>query len=68
MAFKRKNRWDVQVAFAKWSFGIKSRSDVEQTPETVVAELEEFCERVRKVLASDELRNAAPLPSLEESR
>ena len=51
MAFKRTNRWDVQVAFENGAaFGIKSRSDVEQTPETVVEELEYFCRRVRTAL------------------
>lgn len=51
MAFKRTNRWDVQVVFPAIAFGIKNRTDVEQTPETVVEALEEFCQRVRKTLA-----------------
>ena len=53
MAFKRKNRWDVQCAFPNGAaFGMKSRSDVEQTPESVLRELEYFCERVRRAIAN----------------
>ena len=51
MAFKRTNRWDVQVAFPGWgAFGVKNRTDVAQTPETVCDALEEFCRRTRKTI------------------
>lgn len=50
---KSKNRFDVQAVFKDFSFGIKNRPDVELTPADVAASLEEFCQRIRKVLADD---------------
>lgn len=43
MAFSRKNRWNVQVCFPGWTTsGLQSRTDVEQTPESVIRALSEF--------------------------
>lgn len=67
MRGKRTNRWDVQVAFPNGAaFGMKSRSDVPQTPETVLREMEDFCTRVRRAIArydANVKRAAAPAAS-----
>ncbi len=48
MPFARKNRWDVQVHFKGWmTSGLKSRTDVEQTPESVIAALSEWIGKVK---------------------
>lgn len=65
MAFKRTNRWDVQVVFpGDAAFGMKNRTDVEQTPETVCDALEEFCQRARRAIA----RKAATQSSGDDLR
>lgn len=44
---RRSNRFDVQVVFPDFAFGIKNRTDVEITPAIVADQLEEFCRRIR---------------------
>lgn len=49
MKFQRKNRWDVQVYFNGWmTRGITSRTDVEQTPESVIRALSEFIAEIKR--------------------
>lgn len=52
-----KNRFDVQVVFHDFAFGIKNRPDVVLTPDDVATALEEFCQRVR---------NGGKLPDVTE--
>lgn len=48
MTFVRKTRWDVQVCFKGWTaLGTKSRTDVEQSPETAIKALDEFLASVK---------------------
>lgn len=44
---RHRNRFDVQVVFPDFAFGVKNRSDVELTPDDVLEALEEFCARIR---------------------
>lgn len=47
--FQRKNRWDVHVCFKGWmARGIISRTDVEQTPESVIEALTEFIAEIKR--------------------
>lgn len=49
MAFERKNRWDVQVCFKGWmTRGLKNRTDVEQTPESVICALSGFVAEMKR--------------------
>jgi hypothetical protein len=49
MKFQRKNRCDVQVYFKGWmTRGLQSRSDVEQTPESVIEALTEFIAEIKR--------------------
>lgn len=49
MKFERKNRWNVQVCFKGWmARGITSRTDVEQTPESVIQALSEFIAEIKR--------------------
>ncbi len=65
--FERKGRWDVQVSFKGYmTFGIKSRSDIEQTPDNVILELEAFIKRIKRTrrLYYKRLREIAADPVL----
>jgi hypothetical protein len=44
---KAVNRFDVQVVFAEFTFGVKSRSDVTLTPDDVSNELDAIVKRIR---------------------
>lgn len=43
-----KNRFDVQVVFPDFAFGITNRNDVALTPEDVAQALEDFIARIRR--------------------